>query len=302
MVDQRIQDILCKPQSDWVSSLIETIEGIPENELASFLRAFLTALAQRNEIYIDEFLQELCAKIEASSSILKGIQLCLQFREYFRPCDTFTRSQTAPSTLEKLFDAALKVFSRRGYHEATMEEIAHVAGVGKGTLYRYFKSKDDLYHQLLETRLEELDSKIQEIINFHDLNVMDMIHQCFHTYMRFFEDYNGLYLLILREWKAAEHGDYIKRALRRLYPLKRKVLEATQAGMFKPLHFETTFYGFMGFLHGVVQRWLDNGCNYSLLSDLPVATEILLRGAISEKARQNVKLEMEEQENGKGND
>ncbi len=46
---------------------------------------------------------------------------------------------------DKILQAAAKYFARVHYHEADMDSIARDAGVGKGTLYRYFKNKDDLY-------------------------------------------------------------------------------------------------------------------------------------------------------------
>ncbi len=44
-------------------------------------------------------------------------------------------------TKERILDAALEVFSQKGFHTATTDEIAERAGVGKGTLYRYFETK-----------------------------------------------------------------------------------------------------------------------------------------------------------------
>ena len=46
---------------------------------------------------------------------------------------------------QKILQTAAKYFAHVHYHEADMETIAKEAGVGKGTLYRYFKNKDDLY-------------------------------------------------------------------------------------------------------------------------------------------------------------
>jgi AcrR family transcriptional regulator len=50
----------------------------------------------------------------------------------------------------KILQAAAKYFARVHFHEADMETIAKEAGVGKGTLYRYFKNKDDLYLKTIE--------------------------------------------------------------------------------------------------------------------------------------------------------
>lgn len=49
-----------------------------------------------------------------------------------------------------ILEAAVKVFSRQGYHKAKMEEIAAEAGIGKGTIYEYFDSKLNLFQEMLE--------------------------------------------------------------------------------------------------------------------------------------------------------
>jgi AcrR family transcriptional regulator len=46
---------------------------------------------------------------------------------------------------EKIIDAAAIIFSRSGYHRASMDEIARTAGVAKGTLYYNFPSKAGLF-------------------------------------------------------------------------------------------------------------------------------------------------------------
>ena len=59
-------------------------------------------------------------------------------------------------------DAALKVFSSKGYHNATMSEIAMEAGFGKGTLYWYWNSKEELYFSLVEESHNEFVGLIEQ--------------------------------------------------------------------------------------------------------------------------------------------
>ncbi len=66
-------------------------------------------------------------------------------------------------TKEKILDAALKLFSGKGYHETSMAEIAEEAGLGKGTLYWHFSSKDELFG---ETVRREGENVVKEIQNF----------------------------------------------------------------------------------------------------------------------------------------
>lgn len=49
----------------------------------------------------------------------------------------------------RIVEAALEVFTKKGYHETTMDDIAERLGVSKGALYLYFKSKEDLYRAIL---------------------------------------------------------------------------------------------------------------------------------------------------------
>jgi len=46
---------------------------------------------------------------------------------------------------EEILDAALRVFTRRGLHNTTLEEVAKEAGISKGTIYLYFKNKEELF-------------------------------------------------------------------------------------------------------------------------------------------------------------
>jgi AcrR family transcriptional regulator len=55
-----------------------------------------------------------------------------------------------PEQAEKVLDAAAQLFGRRRFHEVRMEDIAAEAEVGKGTLYRYFADKEELYLALLD--------------------------------------------------------------------------------------------------------------------------------------------------------
>ena len=54
------------------------------------------------------------------------------------------REQLIEARRNQILDAATEVFSRRGYHRATTKEIARTAGISEGTIYNYFRSKDEL--------------------------------------------------------------------------------------------------------------------------------------------------------------
>jgi len=64
----------------------------------------------------------------------------------------------------KIIDAATKVFAKKGFYNAKVSEIAQEAGIADGTIYIYFKHKDDILISLFEEKMKEvLDNMKQQI-------------------------------------------------------------------------------------------------------------------------------------------
>ena len=71
----------------------------------------------------------------------------------------------ADQKLQRIVDAAITVFSEAGFSSATIQDVATKAGVGKGTIYLYFSSKEDLLETMLLSVLEEYVSKLREAVS-----------------------------------------------------------------------------------------------------------------------------------------
>ncbi|MGZ3427967.1 MAG: TetR/AcrR family transcriptional regulator [Polyangia bacterium] len=65
----------------------------------------------------------------------------------------------------RILEAAIKVFAAEGFYNAKVSQIAHEAGVADGTIYLYFKSKDDLLINLFEDRMEMVNANLREAID-----------------------------------------------------------------------------------------------------------------------------------------
>lgn len=81
-----------------------------------------------------------------------------------RPRDMDTPSGRArqEEKYRRILDAALAVFAEKGFSEAKITEIAKQAGVADGTIYLYFKNKDDLLISLFEAKLEAINVGLRE--------------------------------------------------------------------------------------------------------------------------------------------
>jgi AcrR family transcriptional regulator len=74
-----------------------------------------------------------------------------------------TRKQGQARTRERLLAAAAKVFARRGYHRATVDEIATEAGFTIGALYSNFAGKEELFLALADRQVEERVAEVGAI-------------------------------------------------------------------------------------------------------------------------------------------
>jgi AcrR family transcriptional regulator len=66
-----------------------------------------------------------------------------------------------PERATRLLDVAARLFGTQRFHEVRMDDVASEAGVGKGTIYRYFEDKDELYLALLDRAADQLCDRIR---------------------------------------------------------------------------------------------------------------------------------------------
>ena len=254
--------------SRWFVHIRSTLRtGAPQNKIStSAMVEALAEIARKKGIPASRFYQSLLEKIlieEAEETIPVPSKL---------------------SAKERILDAALEVFSNKGFHSATTDEIAERAGVGKGTVYRYFETKDKLFAELVRLRTEELERRAGSVIDSRD-DVLTMISKYIRLYFEFFDSNQRLFRLIVQEQlDLGEHSpdEYFRRVMRAIPKLKRKVYEGTQQGVLKDVDFQTVFYGTMGFAHGVIQKWLARDCSYSLVNELPGVLEVLFYGFVKD--------------------
>jgi AcrR family transcriptional regulator len=64
----------------------------------------------------------------------------------------------------QILDAAYVIFSRKGYHRATVDEIIALADTGKGTVYNYFNNKEQLFYTLIKEISEPFEVKLQNVV------------------------------------------------------------------------------------------------------------------------------------------
>lgn len=66
--------------------------------------------------------------------------------------------------IQSIRDAAMRVIARKGMAAATMQEIADEAGISKGTIYLYFRDRDELVEKTFESAMSDLHNRVEEAL------------------------------------------------------------------------------------------------------------------------------------------
>jgi TetR/AcrR family fatty acid metabolism transcriptional regulator len=87
---------------------------------------------------------------------------------------------------ERILDAAVRVFAQEGFYNAKVSQIAEVAGVADGTIYLYFKSKDDLLISLFEDRMERVNANLRAALQSSD-NAVERLRRVIELHLELIE-------------------------------------------------------------------------------------------------------------------
>ena len=82
-------------------------------------------------------------------------------------------SQYKTELKEKIIQSAIENFAKNGFDRTRMEDIAAASGLAKGTLYLYFKSKQDLFYAICEHNLEGLRNQLSRLFNTKENIIID---------------------------------------------------------------------------------------------------------------------------------
>ena len=93
--------------------------------------------------------------------------------------------------VESITEGALRAIARKGA-SVTMQDIADESGIAKGTLYLYFKDRDELLHRVSEGGLTQLLAKIEDVFS-KGLSFEETIRELVLTKLRFFDERRDLY-------------------------------------------------------------------------------------------------------------
>lgn len=106
---------------------------------------------------------------------------------------------------QRILLAAEEVFSRRGYVQATLDEIIALADTGKGTVYKYFGNKDNLFYTLVASKIEPFLQCLQEVVA-SGKSTSEKIRSYMLALLPFLRDNKDLYRILWYEVSGNQRG------------------------------------------------------------------------------------------------
>jgi len=170
-----------------------------------------------------------------------------------------------------IIKAAAKVFARRGFAGTLMAEIAIKAEIGKGTLYEYFDSKEDLFFSVFEWFVKATEAKAQVSIAALGGSASDRLKALSDSLMNSWVEMRDLFSLVMEFWSASASSQMrqrFKRAFRQGYGDFRQIVstlirDGIERGEFQPhVDIESVAAALVGTWDALLlQAWFDDDFN-----------------------------------------
>lgn len=137
----------------------------------------------------------------------------------------------------EIFSASVNLFLKQGFRETSMQQIADAAGIGKSTLYDYFKNKEDILLWVIADDIADLTAIAQEIAS-QDLPAAQRLRQVMRAHLEYLQSTKELTLKLYYEIyrlsaRSQQHIQQMRHAYQDL--LSKLVQEAIDEGAFRPV-------------------------------------------------------------------
>jgi len=163
------------------------------------------------------------------------------------------------ANLDEIIAAAAKVFRTKGYHAASVQDIADEVGILKGSLYHHFESKEDLLYLVVKEPIARIYQTMGEIVA-SELPATEKLRRAIRAHLDAFDRHYPHLFVYLRE------REEMKRRFRERFKLSPKqyerfwqqiVREGMKTGEFRAdLDVQVVSYGLLGMLNWLY-KWYD---------------------------------------------
>ncbi|MBC8874918.1 MAG: TetR/AcrR family transcriptional regulator [Planctomycetes bacterium] len=185
---------------------------------------------------------------------------------------------------EAILREAVCAFARDGFRGTDVQEIADRAGVGKGTVYRYFHEKQELFWATVYWVLEKLDSHLAHAMA-GEQRALEKLRASCHAYGEFFEtnpEYLEIFVLDRAEFRGKAPESHLERHEEMIRKFSTIIEEGIERHEIRPLDPRQTVLALASTLYGSVVHAAYAKFDRPVSELAATATEIFLRGIAAE--------------------
>lgn len=190
------------------------------------------------------------------------------------------------SVESRIRDAAFKLFSERGYHQTSTTEITRAAGVGKGSLYWYWTSKEDLAFSIVSEMLEFFLRFIEELRDSEG-SVIERARRLVQAVADTYEQEKE-YCILLWKFRADRYyifsSEYQEKVMSYYVRIREAIADiisqGIESGEIQKVDPKFTAFIVLGVTEGLEVQWLENEDEFPIKDALITVMDVLLKGYI----------------------
>jgi TetR/AcrR family fatty acid metabolism transcriptional regulator len=178
-------------------------------------------------------------------------------------------------------NAAITAFARNGYHPARITDVAREAGVAAGTIYLYFKNKDDLLISIFEEKVQGFIEGFRHRLS-DEPNAKLKLRKLIHLHLFEMQQHPDLAAVFQLELRQSRHfiRAYPKVDLKAYFDLIGEIIEEgqQQAVLRKDLYLSAVKRAIFGAIDETVTSWLLAGKGYDLTQMADPLADLFVEG------------------------
>lgn len=188
----------------------------------------------------------------------------------------------------QILEAATRIFAEKGFLSSTVAEIAREARVADGTIYLYFRSKDDLLLRLVEARMGELGAQMEAELARHGSSTERLAAFIrFHLQQVAARPEEAQVLIVELRQSGSKLKEALASFMRPYLGLLSAVLEEGIAdGSFRAIDPRPVRHAIFGALDEVALAWLLRGRRFDLEENARQLADLFVRGLVDDVREQ----------------
>jgi AcrR family transcriptional regulator len=188
---------------------------------------------------------------------------------------------------DKILDSAIPIFARYGFRNTDVDRVAAAVGVGKGTVYRYFPSKRDLFLKAVDRGVRRLHERVDAACS-PSADAMSQLELSILAYLTFFDEHPEVVELLMQEraeFKDRKQQTYFEHTKLQRERWRERQHSLVAGGMMRDVPFEQ-MADFMGYvIYGTMFTNYFKGREKSIAEQTREILDIVWFGSLSEAER-----------------